>query len=120
MSELTSEQTADKIADLALARRAEHVVRLDLRPLTSMTDFFVICEGGSELQIRAIADAVLEGMNKENVRVWHREGYGKKSWILLDYVDVVAHIFNRETRAFYNLERLWGDAETIRYDEGSA
>jgi ribosome-associated protein len=117
LSKFTSRETAEKIVALALSKKAEDVVLLDLRPLTGMTDFFVICEGGSDLQISAIADAVLDGMKKEKVRVWHREGYTNRSWVLLDYVDVVVHIFSREVRRFYNLERLWGDAETVRFDE---
>jgi len=119
LSELTSRDRAEQIAELALSKKAEDVVLLDLRPLTGMTDFFVICQGGSELQIRAIADTILDGMKKEKVRVWHREGYAQKKWVLLDYVDVVVHIFNKETRAFYNLERLWGDAEMTRFKDGA-
>jgi len=117
LSNLTSKETADKIVELALSKKAEDVALLNLRPLTTITDFFVICEGGSDLQIKAIADTILDGMKKDKVRVWHREGYGLKSWVLLDYVDVVVHIFNHETRHFYDLERLWGDAEVTRFKD---
>ena len=88
---------------------------VDLRRLSSVTDYFVICHGDSDVQVKAISDAIVEGMEREGVRVWHREGYEYRNWVLLDYVDVVVHIFQKETRRFYGLERLWGDAvlETV-------
>ena len=83
---------------------------MDLRGLTSMADFFVICSADSDVQIKAIADAVLEGTEKRGSVPWHTES-GSANWILLDYVDVVLHIFHKNIRPFYNLEKLWGDAK---------
>ena len=83
---------------------------MDLRKLTSMTDFFVVCSADSDIQVRAIADAVEDGLEKKGSTVWHREA-GSLNWVLLDYVDVVLHVFHKNTRSFYNLEKLWGDAE---------
>lgn len=91
-------------------KKAQDVVILDLRPLTSMTDFFVVCSADSDIQAKAIADGVDEGLEKQGTRPWHREA-GSANWILLDYVDVVLHVFHKHTRAFYSLEKLWGDAE---------
>ena len=94
---------------------------MDLRRLTNMTDFFVVCSADSETQAKAIADGVDEGLEKQGTRPWHREA-GSAHWILLDYVDVVLHVFHKRTRTFYSLEKLWGDAE-IRHvsdDEGSS
>jgi ribosome-associated protein len=111
-----SKLLARKAAETCLAKKAGDVCIFDLRGLTSMTDFFVICHGDSDAQVKAISESVLDGLGKEGERVWHFEGGGYFRWMLLDYVDVVVHVFRREERAFYNLERLWGDApsETIR------
>lgn len=106
-----SERLADLSTQLALSKKAEDVVVLDVREVTSVADFFIICSGQSDTQIKAIADAILEGLEKENAEIWHIEGYSSLKWVLLDYVDFVVHVFQRETRAFYGLERLWGDAK---------
>jgi len=105
-----SQALALAAARLALTRKAADVVTMDLRGLTTMTDFFVVCSADSDVQIRAIADAIDEGMRKKGVDAWHRES-GSTTWVLLDFVDVVVHIFHRNTRPFYNLEKLWGDAK---------
>ena len=100
---------ARKIADLTLVKKAQDVVIMDLRGLTSMADFFVLCSADSDSQAKAIADSVEEGLEKRGTAPWHKE-LGSVNWILLDYVDVVLHVFHRSTRSFYNLEKLWGDA----------
>ncbi len=100
---------AKRIAELTLSKKAHDVVIMDLRGLTSIADFFVVCSADSDLQVRAIADAVEEGMEKKGSAPWHRES-GSANWVLLDYVDVVLHVFHKNTRPFYNLEKLWGDA----------
>jgi ribosome-associated protein len=97
-------------AELALARKAGDILVLDLSGLSPVCDFFVICHGESDVQVKAIADAVLEGLGREGNEVWHKEGYAGRSWILLDYVDVVVHVFHRDTRLYYQLEDLWADA----------
>jgi ribosome-associated protein len=107
---------AKRIASLTLSKKATDVVIMDLRRVTSMTDYFVICSGDSDTQVKAIADGVEEGMEKQSVRPWHKER-GSINWILLDYVDVVLHVFHKNTRSFYNLEKLWGDAEFTRLDD---
>ena len=83
---------------------------LDLRRLTSITDYFVICTASVEVHAKAIADWTLENLEKKGIKVWHNEGYRACRWILLDYVDIVVHIFLKEVREFYALEKLWGDA----------
>lgn len=103
-------ELADKIAQLMLDKKAEDVVIMDLQGLTSVTDFFVVCSASSDVQVKAIADNIEDGLGKVKERVWHSEGYTNRSWVLLDYVNVVAHIFLNQTRKFYNLEGLWGDA----------
>jgi ribosome-associated protein len=103
-------ELADKIAQLMLDKKAEDVVTMDLRELTAITDFFVVCSASSDVQVKAIADHIENELGKVKENVWHSEGYTNRSWVLLDYVNVVAHIFLNQTRKFYNLENLWGDA----------
>lgn len=98
--------------ELALEKKALDIKILDLRKLTPVTDYFVICTANVEVQAKAIADWILENLEKKGFKVWHNEGYRACHWILLDYVDVVVHIFLKEVREFYGLEKLWGDAPT--------
>ena len=108
---MISRTLAKRIADLALAKKASDVVIMDLRKLTSTTDFFVICSADSDTQVKAIADSIRDGTEALGSGPWQYEGYQALSWIILDFVDVVAHVFHKESRAFYKLERLWSDAE---------
>jgi ribosome-associated protein len=107
---VTSTALAKSIAALTLTKKAQDVLLLDMRGLTSMADFFVVCSADSDVQVRAIADAVDEGLGEEGVDPWHKET-GSPNWMLLDYVDVVVHVFHKNARAFYALEKLWGDAK---------
>jgi len=93
-----------------LSKNAADIVILDVRKLTSAADFFVLCSADSDTQVKAIADAVQDGTEAEGERPWHSEGYQARTWIVVDYVDVVAHVFHKQEREFYNLERLWRDA----------
>ncbi|HMQ80556.1 MAG TPA: ribosome silencing factor [Ignavibacteria bacterium] len=108
---MDSKTLAFKLAELALTKKADDIRILDLRKITTIADFFVICTAHSEPQVKAVADAVLEGAKKDGETVWHKEGTNMRSWVLLDFVDVVVHIFLKDTRSFYSLEKLWGDAE---------
>ncbi len=102
---------ADFISKLILQKKGEDIQIFDLREITSITDFFVICTASSDVHTKAIADFITEETKKKGYKPWHSEGYKNLSWVLLDFVDVVVHIFLRETRKYYNLEGLWGDAE---------
>ncbi|HEU4334223.1 MAG TPA: ribosome silencing factor [Candidatus Eisenbacteria bacterium] len=101
---------AREAARLTLTKRAEDVTILDLRELEGVCDFFVLATGHSEVQVRAIADAVEEGLGLHGEKPWHTEGYEARRWILLDYVDVVVHVFHAKAREYYLLDKLWGDA----------
>ena len=103
---------AKRIAVFALEKKAENVVIMNLAPLTSMTDYFVICSGSSNTQVKAISEHVTAELKKEKIRPLHIESSSNQEWILVDYIDVVLHIFQPDKRDFYSLERLWGDAET--------
>jgi ribosome-associated protein len=86
------------------------LVCLDLRDVTGIADFFIICSGEVEVHRRAIADEIIRALRQRGEKVWHLEGYGAERWILIDLVDVVVHIFSPELRRTYELEKLWGDA----------
>jgi ribosome-associated protein len=101
----------------ALDRKASDVVLLDLRNTPAFTDFFVLCSGQSTRQVKAIADAVEEALRAAKVRPSHMEGYDRGEWVLMDYFTFIVHVFTPQTRAFYSLERLWGDAERIEIAE---
>ncbi len=97
-------------ARACLDKKADGILILDMQKVSTFTDFFVICDGASTRQTKAIADNVLEKLSGRRQRAWHVEGYEEASWILLDYVDVIVHVFYKEIRDFYSLERLWQDA----------
>jgi ribosome-associated protein len=88
-------------------------VILDLRKVTEFTDYFVLASAANQRQMVAVADAVMETLREQGLRPAHIEGYPKQEWILLDYSDFVVHLFTPRTRAFYDLERLWGGASRI-------
>ena len=96
--------------DLAIELKARSLVVLDLRGISTATDYFVIASGNSDVQVKAIAEHVLERLRKEGVRPQHVEGLSGGRWVLLDYIDFVVHVFHPQARDFYQLESLWGDA----------
>jgi len=96
--------------ELALERKAHDVTVLDLRGISTATDYFVVASGNSDVQVKAIADHIVEELKKQGTRVEHVEGQQGGRWVLLDYIDFVVHVFHPQARAFYQLENLWGDA----------
>jgi ribosome-associated protein len=111
--EATSKTLSDLVVKGMQEKKAEDITVLDLRNLKSaIADYFVICTGNSDTQVDAIADSIDKEVSiGSNQDPWHREGQENKEWILLDYVDVVVHIFKKDRRQFYALEELWGDAQ---------
>ena len=118
---LSSEQLSKVVVKGMQEMKAEDIVVMDLRSVNNaVADFFVICSGNSDTHIAAIAESVDHEVNKtDGQNPWHREGLNNKIWVLLDYVDVVVHVFNHDNREFYSLESLWGDAKITSYDEVS-
>ena len=104
---------ARRAAQILLDSKANDVVLLDLRPVTDMTDFFIVASGTSDTHVRASAGHVVEALKKEGLLVNSVEGMETGRWVLLDYVDFVVHVFHPTLRSFYQLERLWGDAPTV-------
>jgi ribosome-associated protein len=101
----------------ALDKKAIDVVVLDLRHTPAFTDFFVLCSGTSSRQVKAIADGVEGALRAARVRPNHVEGYDRAEWVLIDCFTFIVHVFTPQMRAFYALERLWGDAERIEVSE---
>ena len=107
---MESKELAQLTAELSLTKKAKDVVILDLTGLSDVTNYFVICTGESDTQVKAIADAIDDGAREQESRVWRREGLKNLQWVLLDFVDVVVHVFQPKIREYYDIERLWGDA----------
>jgi ribosome-associated protein len=110
---VSSEKLSETIVKGMQEKKATDIVVLDLRKVkNAVADFFVICSGNSDKQLDAIADSVDDEVYKAlKENPWHTEGKNNKEWMLLDYIDVVAHVFRKDRRDFYALERLWGDAD---------
>lgn len=113
---LTSEEKVSQIVAAADAVKAEDIVALDVRKLTIITDFFVICTGKSSIQIRAISDRIEDKLRKSGERKLRVEGRQEATWILMDYGDVVVHVMAAEQREFYRLEDLWNEAPRVELD----
>ena len=103
-------------AAAAVAKKARDPVALDLRSVAGVADYFLICSGASEVQVKAIAEAVEEKLHEHGAAPWHVEGLAGRRWVLLDYVEIVVHVFHEKTREYYLLERLWGDARKVDLD----
>ncbi len=116
-------QESEKLADLIVKgmqeKKATDILVMDLREIkNAVADFFIICSGSSDKQLNAIADSIDEFVYKHTEeKVWHLEGKNNKEWMLLDYITVVAHIFRKDRREFYGLEKLWGDAKTTEIED---
>jgi ribosome-associated protein len=111
------EEIALLAARAAADKRATDVVILDLREITLITDFFVVCQGTSDVQIRAIVEGVREALKEHDRRPLSVEGMAQARWVLLDYGDLVVHVMAEAERGYYDLERLWGDARRIPFDD---
>lgn len=104
-------------AQFAIDKKASNVKLIDLRAVTAITDYFVVASGSSDTQVKAIADNVIAEMRKHDYVPWKSEGWDAKQWIIIDFVDLVVHIFHETAREFYNLERLWADAPTEVFED---
>jgi len=108
-----------KVFNLIFEKKGYDLKFIDLKNVTNITDYFIICSADSDLQVKAIADHIEETLKDDGIRLWHKEGYSALNWVLLDYIDFVIHIFRKESRQFYNLEKLWGDAPVKLIEETS-
>ena len=108
-------QLARAAVDIASDKKASDVILLDIRDVTTIADYFVICNGNNARQIQAIADAIDEQLEIQGATLLHREGVAETGWVLLDFGDVIVHIFGPKEREYYRLERLWSEAKTVVY-----
>lgn len=110
---MESKEIMQNIVRLMDAKKASDIKVLDISALTTMADYFVICSGNSGIHMRAVADEIDEKLSESNINPRGREGVNNDFWILLDYSDVIVHIFNKESRDFYSIENLWADASEV-------
>ncbi len=113
-----SREVAIAAARAAVGKQGEDVTVLDVRSVIVITDFFVIVSGGSARQVRTITESIEAALKELGVKPVRREGETEGQWVLLDYVDVVVHVFGEEERRYYDLERLWKDAGTLAWEDG--
>lgn len=114
---MTEQEKCRVIQAAADEKKARDIVQMDMVGLMSTNDYFIICSANTATQVRAIADNIEEKMEEAGGSFLHKEGYREGEWVLLDYGDTVAHIFQQDAREYYALERLWGDAALTPYEE---
>ncbi len=108
---------AKECAGLALAKKAKEILILDVRKLTSITDYFVICNGRSNIHVETIAESIVSKLKGKGIRPLHIEGEKQAQWLLIDYVGVIVHVFYEPTRKFYGLEKLWAEGKKVKFQE---
>jgi ribosome-associated protein len=111
---VTSSDLAEQIAQLSLDMKGDQILSLDVRKLTSITDYFIICSADTDIQVKGIADSIRKNTDHKPIRI---EGHEQLNWVLLDYIDVIVHIFRTTERNYYQIEKLWADAPTIEYSD---
>jgi ribosome-associated protein len=111
---VTSSELAAQIAQLSLDMKGDQILSLDVKKLTSITDYFIICSADTDIQVKGIADFIRKNTFHKPIRT---EGYEQLNWVLLDYIDVIVHIFRTTERNYYEIEKLWADAPTIEYSD---
>jgi ribosome-associated protein len=112
---LDSALLAKAAVDIASDKKASDVILLDVRDVTTIADYFIVCSGNNSRQIQAIAEAIDEGLRQQGGRLLHKEGDAETGWVLLDFGDIIVHIFAPKEREYYRLERLWNEAKTVVY-----
>ena len=110
----SSQSLLKEIIELAYEKKAEEIITLDLRGLSSLSDFFIICHGNSEPQVKAIVDNIRKGTI---YKPRHLEGYENKKWVLLDSFDIIVHVFDEDERKYYSIEQIWGDAPKKTFND---
>jgi len=108
---LSSNDLVQKITELAQDKKGQQIVVLNIAKLTNIADYFIIISGDSDVHVKAITDHIEKELKSQEFHTYYKEGYQYLNWVVLDYVDVVVHIFKRESREYYAIERLWADAE---------
>lgn len=107
----------ERIVEYILTKKGFDIKILDLRNISGIADKFIICSADSDTQVKAIADEIDKKLRKDGIKCYHREGYTSLTWVLLDYFDIVVHVFKYDAREYYKLEKLWGDAPVVEIEE---
>ncbi|GAB4131741.1 MAG: ribosome silencing factor [Ignavibacteriales bacterium] len=108
---------AEKIAEIILTKKGFNIKLFNVQKVSSVADYFVICSADSDIQVKAIADEIEDKLGENGIKCFHKEGFESLNWVILDYFDVVIHIFRKSVREYYNLDKLWGDAEITIIDD---
>lgn len=116
---MDNKEIIQQIANACDDKRAEDIVALDMQDVSLMTDYFLICHGSNERQVQAIARSIKDAMEEKDIIIQRLEGYEQARWILVDLGNIVCHVFHKEERSYYNLERLWGDASKVELSVGN-
>tara|TARA_Y100000814_G_C12220959_1_gene364827 strand:+ start:128 stop:499 length:372 start_codon:yes stop_codon:yes gene_type:complete len=103
-----------EITDLMVDKKAIDVTLIDVRKITPLTDYFILCTSESDPQTRAIFNHIKDTLSEKNIKPWKTEGYEYLQWVVMDYINFVVHIFNKDNREYYDFERLWGDAKITK------
>ncbi|MGN8225158.1 ribosome silencing factor [Gracilimonas sp. BCB1] len=115
-----SKEMVEVITEALLSRKGREITVLDVSELTTLTDYFVVCHGNSDVQIKALADVVEEDVReKMGEKAWKKEGLQSRSWVILDFVNIVVHVMSKEKRDFYGIERMWNDAKVTYIEDAS-
>jgi len=114
---LTTKKLVKKITRLIFEKKGSEVKVIELMTVSTIADYFILCSADSDTQVRAIADNIDKSLRDEGIKLWHKEGTTALQWVLLDYVDVVIHVFQKDRRTYYNLEKLWGDAPIMEIED---
>nr|WP_141677989.1 ribosome silencing factor [Orenia metallireducens] len=117
MKEINTEELAKKVAEAADDKKAEDIKVLDMRGVSILADYFIICSGAADTQVRAIINSVEDALEAEGVYVKNKEGIDEGRWAVLDYADVIVHVFHKDERDHYQLEKLWGDATEVTWQK---
>ncbi|ASK63130.1 ribosome silencing factor [Virgibacillus phasianinus] len=115
---MNSKEIVQLVAEASDDKRAEDIIALDMKEVSLVADYFLICHGSNERQVQAIARAIKDAAEEQEISVKRMEGYEQARWILVDIGDVVCHVFHKDERSYYNLERLWGDATQVSLSVG--
>ena len=107
---------AKKITELMIDKKAVDITLIDLKKITPLTDYFIICTSESDPQTRAIFNHIKDELIKVKLKPWKTEGYENLNWVIMDYINFVIHIFDKKTRAYYDFEKLWGDAKITKFE----
>ncbi|MGY0694319.1 ribosome silencing factor [Virgibacillus sp. FSP13] len=113
-----TKEILENVAEACDDKRAEDIIALDMKNVSLVADYFLICHGSNERQVQAIARSIKDTVEEEGINVKRLEGFEQARWILVDTGDIVCHIFHKDERSYYNLERLWGDASQVTLNFG--